>query len=84
MNNAETMQVLDCQYQLNQKSFHLLLGECKVFSLQVVEHVLALHVLHHDEIVLAVLKEVKKFYYVVVLAHFQYFDFSSLLGNLDG
>ena len=51
--------------------------------MQVVEQVRPLHVVQHDVVVLTVLKQVDQVDDVGVLAHFEDFNLSSLLEDLD-
>jgi hypothetical protein len=62
----------------------MLLGQSKVLPLEEVKHVVSCHVLHHDIVILAVLKQVKELDNVVMLAHLENFNFSALLCDFDG
>ena len=51
--------------------------------LNVIEEVLAWHVIKYDVVVLGVLKYVYQFDYIFMLAHFENFNLSPLLEDLD-
>ena len=51
--------------------------------MNVVEKILALHVLEHDVVVVVVLKQVNETYYVRMLAHLEHFDLPPLLEHLN-
>ena len=61
----------------------MFLRQFKIFPLKKIKHVIALHVLHHDVVVLAVLEQIDQLDYVVVLAHFENLNLSSLLSYLN-
>ena len=61
----------------------MLLLECEITQLQKVKEVFTWHVLHAHVIVFISLKQINQFDDISVLAHFQNFDFSSLLSDFN-
>lgn len=83
MHNAEAVEVLDTQSNLICQVPDTLLWQREASSLDVVEQVLALHVVEYDEVSLAVLEEIEQLDDVAVLAHLQDFNLSALLKDFD-
>lgn len=81
MYNTIAMQILNGNANLVRQLLDSLLCQLEISELDVVKEILALHVLKHDVVVIGILEQIDEAYYVRVLRHLQYINFSSLLIN---
>lgn len=83
MHDSKLMQVLDAKADLVGQILCPLLRQLEPAFLDIVEHILALHVLKHNEVGVTVFEEVDQLDDVVVLAHLEYLNLTSLLEDLN-
>ena len=83
MDDAELVQVLNPERNLVSDVGSSALHEGEATRLQVLEQVLALHVVEDDVVRVAVLEQIDQSDDVVVLAHLQHLDLSPLLDYLN-
>ena len=77
------MQIPCSLYQLIDNLFHSFFWQTETPFCNIVEQIFALHVLHHNKVVLISFKQIDQVYYVGMLTHFKHFNFSSLLVNFN-
>ena len=83
MHDSVVVQVLYGQSNLVRELFDALLSKFEIACLNVVEQVTSLHVLEYDVVELAVFKQVYETNDIRMLAHLEYFNFSSLLVDFN-
>lgn len=83
MHNTETVKVLNALHQLQDELLYMILLESELPGLQVFKHVLTLHVLHDDLVLVTGLEDVNQLDNVSVLTHLEDFDLATLLGHFD-
>ena len=83
MHDAELMQVLDSQRDLVCQVLHSLLRQAESSFLDIIEEVLTLHVVQHNEVLITILEEVNELDDVVVLTHLELLNLASLLEDLN-
>jgi len=83
VNNAILVKIPNCHHNLIDQFFRSVLCNLELPVLQVVEHVLSIHVLKDDVVMVDVFKEVDELHDVGVLTHLQHIDLLPLLVDFD-
>jgi len=83
MHDTKLVQVLNTKCDLISEVLSAALSKRETTSLQILKQVFALHVVKNDVMHLAILEQVYQPDDIVVLTHFEYFDLSALLEDLN-
>jgi len=83
VHNTKAVQVSNTKHDLVNDGLCAFFGQLVGTLSDVVEQILALHVLNHDVVLLARLKQVNQLDDVLVLAHFEHFNLPALLEDFD-
>jgi hypothetical protein len=83
MHDAKTVQIPNSLEHLENDDLRALLRQLVASLGNVVKEIFPLHVLEHDVVMVARLKQVQQLNDILMLAHFEHFDLSSLLVHLN-